>query len=144
RFGHEVGTPVGVPGAPQGATVLAAAAAGDTLALADPDALGAAAGDVLRVDEGPAEEYARVLRASGATVTVAPALALLHAAGRPVARLAASGSGAAFLEWLAGWVGLALRPGRGERWNRELLRVAGRIAPWRGTRAGVEAFLNAS
>jgi hypothetical protein len=112
--------------------------------VADPDLLSAAVGDVLRVDDGAAAEHVQVLAAAEQALTVTPPLAQAHAAGRAVVRLAPSGSGTDFVSWLAQWIGLVTRPDRGERWNRELLRLAGRIAPRRGTRAGVEAFLNAS
>jgi hypothetical protein len=60
-----------------------------------------------------------------------------------VTRLLPEGGALDALEWLAGWIGLALRPGRGERWSRELVRRAGGVWPVRGTRAGVQAFLDA-
>jgi hypothetical protein len=48
-----------------------------------------------------------------------------------------------YLDWLATWIGVRLRPDRGASWNFELLRLAARILPWRGTQKGVEAMLNA-
>jgi hypothetical protein len=75
---------------------------------------------------------------------VAPPLQPGHAAGKPVRRLAPVGSGTAFLAWLAGWIALPLRPDRGERWNRELLRRAFPIWPIRGTGRGLAAFLDAA
>src|SRR5207248_4386600 len=110
-----------------------AAAGGTTLRVIDPDLLSAAAGDVLRVDEGTALEYLQVLATAGQVLTVTPPLAQAHEADCVVVRLTPSGSGTGFVSWLAQWIGLALRPDRGERWNRELLRLAGRIGPRRGT-----------
>jgi hypothetical protein len=151
RFDHAAGVGVGVVGNPDGATRLAERLpiGATMLRIRNADALRAASGDVLRVDEAAAAagptvaEYVQVLATSAQTVTVTPPLQHEHAADRPVVRLAPFGSGMAFLSWLAGWIGLALRPDRGERWNRELMRLAGRIWPWRGTRAGVGAFLRA-
>lgn len=99
----------------------------------------------VRIRALPREEEAApgagVLRRA---VILEEALGHDHAAGASATALvsrAPVGSGTGFLEWLAGWIGLELRPDRGERWNRELARVAGRIWPWRGTRRGVDAFL---
>ncbi|MFQ5881393.1 MAG: hypothetical protein ACE5I9_02810 [Candidatus Methylomirabilales bacterium] len=144
RSDHDPGVEVGVLGTPAGATRLTERAEGGArvLTINDPDALGAASGDVVQVDEGAAAEYAQVVAISDKTVTVTPPLQQGHDPGRPVVRRAPSGSGTAFLGWLAGWIGLALRPDRGEWWNRELLRLAGRVSSWRGTKVDVEAFLN--
>ena len=146
RFRHEAGVGVSILGASAGATSLTAlAGVGATiLVVGDLAALGAASGDVLQVDEGGAAEYVQVRVSAGQTVTVTPPLQQTHEPGRLVVRRVSSGSGTVFLSWLAGWIGLALRPDRGERWNRELVRLAGRIWPWRGTQEGFEAFLNAS
>ncbi|MHC5258230.1 hypothetical protein ACYSUO_10110 [Streptomyces sp. UC4497] len=70
-------------------------------------------------------------------------LAFPHPHGTSVAEADTTPGGTAFLGWLAGWIGLELRPTRGERWNRELLRRAGAIWSWRGTRPGLAAFLEA-
>jgi len=144
-FDHAVGVEVGVLGDSRGKTRLTqrVEAGAKDLTIDDPDALGAEIGDVLRVgEEEAAPEYAQILAISDRTVTVTPLLQQGHDSGKTVERMASSGSGTAFLSWLAGWIGLALRPARGERWNRELLRLAGRIWPWRGTKVGIEAFLN--
>jgi hypothetical protein len=145
RFSHASGVGLRVVGAQVGATRLAGQVDGEaaSLVIEDPNGLGAEIGDVLQVDEGSAVEYTQILAIAAQTVTVTPPLRQRHAIGQPVLRRAPSGSGTAFLSWLAGWIGLVLRPDRGERWNRELLRLAGRIWPWRGTKIGVEAFLNA-
>jgi hypothetical protein len=145
HFNHASGVALGVVGAQTGATRLVGQVDGEAarLVIEDPNGLGAEIGDVLQVDEGPAVEYTQVRAIAAQTVTVTPPLRQRHAAGRLVLRRAPSGSGTAFLSWLAGWIGLGLRPDRGERWNRELLRLAGRIWPWRGTKIGVEGFLNA-
>ena len=37
-----------------------------------------------------------------------------------------------------------LRSDRGERWNRELVRLAASLWPWRGTRRGVQGLVAAS
>jgi hypothetical protein len=61
--------------------------------------------------------------------------------GTDVGLLVARSGGTRFLTWLASAIGLELRADRGERWNRELVRRAGSLWPWRGTRRGVEAFV---
>jgi hypothetical protein len=144
RCRHEAGVGVSILGAPAGATSLSAPAevGATTLTVADPEILGAASADVLQVDEAGAAEYVQVRVSAGQTVTVTPPLQQAHGPGQPVVRRVPSGSGTAFLSWLAGWIGLALRPDRGEQWNRQLVRLAGRIWPWRGTQVGCEAFLN--
>ena len=145
RFDHAPGLGLALVERTGSASALAdAAAAGATALTVDhPDALGAAPGDLLQVGTGGAEEHVQVLASAGATLSVTPSLLQPHAAGQPLALLVPRLSGAAHLAWLAGWIGLALRPDRGEQWNRELLRLAGAIGPRRGTRAGVEAFVNA-
>lgn len=148
RFAHATGTAMKVLKA-VGAAALDEPATATALVIDVTQAafLGAMVGDVLRVGADATTEYVQVVAVTANqkedqfTISVTPALAHAYAAGTPVVRLAPVGGGRAFLQWLAGWVGLALRPDRGERWNRELLRVAGRIWPWRGTKQGVEAFL---
>jgi hypothetical protein len=144
RFGHDAGTDLGVMGAPAGATELLQRVerGAGVLMLRDPESLGIAEGDVLQVGQADATEYVQVLASSGQTITVTPSLQQDHNPGQRVVRIDPSGSGLDFLRWLAGWLGLDLRPTHGERWNRELVRLAGRLWPWRGTQAGVEAFLN--
>ena len=144
RFGHEAGIEIGVLGAPVGGTELLQPAEPGSLRLKDPESLGIIAGDVLQVGAGNVAEYVQVLAISGPTVTVTPLLQQRHDANQQVLRMGPSGSGIAFLRWLARWLGVELRPAHGERWNRELVRLVGRIWPWRGTKDGVEAFLNAS
>jgi hypothetical protein len=106
--------------------------------------LGARPGDVLELGERRHGEleYVQVLGVAGRTLTVVPPLLRPYEAGSRVTRRAQAGGGTDFLRWLAGWLALDLRPDRGERWNRELVERAGPIWPRRGTRAGIEAFLN--
>jgi hypothetical protein len=78
---------------------------------------------------------------SGRALRTASPLRFAHDAGAVVVALRPTSGGTGFLRWLAGAIGLELRPDRGERWNRELLRDAGSIWPWRGTRRAVEEFL---
>ncbi|MCK7536761.1 MAG: hypothetical protein MZV63_40260 [Marinilabiliales bacterium] len=56
-----------------------------------------------------------------------------------------SGAGGG-VEWLADWVGFALRPGdaTGARGARAMLRIAPRLAALRGTQAGLEPALDAA
>jgi hypothetical protein len=145
RFNHAMGLAVGVLRASTARTRLSARleAGATALMVDDPASLDAVSGDVLQIDEGAAAECAQVLAVSGQRVTLTPPLQQSHGSGRPVMRMALSGSGTAFVQWLGSWIGLALRPDRAERWNRELLRLAGRIWRQRGTKVGVEAFLNA-
>jgi hypothetical protein len=142
RFGHPAGTETGVLGEVGPGTALsrAAAAGVGVLDVEDPAPLGGV-GSVLQVGEG---DHVQLLGVLGSLLSVTPAVEVGHAAGAPVRPVSVAGGGTALLSWLAGWIGLVLRPTRGERWNRELLRLAGRIWPFRGTRAGVEAFLVAS
>jgi phage tail-like protein len=98
---------------------------------------------VLQVGVADTAEYVQVLAISAQRVSVTPPLQQDHEAGERVVRIRPSGSGTTFLRWLARWLGLELRPAHGERWNRELVRLAGRIWPWRGTPSGAEAFVNA-
>jgi hypothetical protein len=142
RFDHPADTETGVLGEVGSGTALsrAAAAGVGVLDVEDSASLGGV-GSVLQVGEG---DHVQLLRVSGSLLSVTPAVAVGHATGAPVRPVAVAGGGTALLSWLAGWIGLVLRPNRGERWNRELLRLAGRIWPFRGTRAGVEAFLVAS
>ncbi|MCE7989159.1 MAG: hypothetical protein DYG89_49025 [Caldilinea sp. CFX5] len=149
RFAHATGTAIRVLGTVVGEAALAKPATANTLVIEETQAafLDATVGDVLRVGRGATPEYVQVVAVTTnqekgqSTLSVTPALTGTYDTGAPVVHLAPVGGGRAFLQWLAGWVGLALRPDRGERWNRELLRVAGRIWPWRGTKPGVEAFL---
>jgi hypothetical protein len=145
RFPHLAGTRVGVVGGVRARAALAgeAAAGAADLTVADPGALPLAPGDVLRVGADPTLEHAQVVAVADRTLSVTPPLTQAHRAGEPLAVLAPAGGGTALLAWLAGTIGLALRPTRGERWNRELLRRTGPIWPWRGTRAGLEGFLAA-
>lgn len=87
-------------------------------------------------------EPAQVLAVDGNALDVTPGLTA-HPQGAPVARVLPAAGGTALLAWLAGWLGLVLREDRGERFNRELVRLAGLLWPWRGTRRGLEAFLTA-
>ena len=112
-----------------------------TLTLENPEALEAAVGTVLQVDEGARAEYVQVLLGTDSVLTIAPVPNQIHPVGCPVRRMETSGSGTLFLNWLGNWIGVRLRPDRGERWNRELLRTSGRLLPWRGTKAGIEAAL---
>jgi phage tail-like protein len=48
-----------------------------------------------------------------------------------------------YLSYLAGWIGLALRPERTVDWNRRYFRRAVELAPLRGTLAGLDALLRA-
>jgi hypothetical protein len=146
RFEHQAGLGVSVLGPAESVARLGQPAAGaESTLMVDPALvpLRIEVGEVLQVDEGAAAEFGQVVAVSDRVLTITPALQQNHAADRPVWRIKPSGNGTAFLSWLAGWLGLTLRPDRGERWNRELLRLAGRIWPWRGARVGVEAFLQA-
>jgi hypothetical protein len=140
RFDHPAGLPIGVLGGEGGPTVLAQAITAGAAVLEVADPVDLRPGSVLRVGS---TEHVQVVAVSSSTVFVTPAIQVGHAAGEPVLPVGPAGSGTAYLDWLAGWIGLALRPGRGERWNRELIRLVGRILPWRGTRVGLEAFLAA-
>jgi hypothetical protein len=131
--------------ASDGATRLAAPAKvkAETLHIEDLNALKATFGDWLQVGQAATADFVQVLAGSAQSFEVAPPLRHNHGAQTPVVLLRATASGVNYLSWLAGWVGLNVRSNRGERWHRELLRLAGRIWPWRGTKAGTEAFLNA-
>jgi phage tail-like protein len=48
-----------------------------------------------------------------------------------------------YLSYLAGWIGLSLRPERSVDWNRRFFRRAVELAPLRGTLAGLDALLRA-
>lgn len=141
RFDHPAGAETRVLGeAGPGTRLSRAADAGvGVLEVEDPAPLGGA-GSVLQVGEG---DYVQVLDVSDSLLSITPTVEVGHAAGALVRPVAAAGGGIALLAWLAGWIGLVLRPTRGERWNRELLRLVGRIWPFRGTRAGVETLLAA-
>lgn len=151
RHAHAAGTGVDVPVLPSGATLLAAAAPAGAarVQVLDPDGLGARPGDPVVVGAGwragrpEGGQWAEVREAAGRTLVLEPPLAAPAPAGAAVARVLPAGGALAALEWLAGWIGLALRPGRGERWNRDLLRRAGALWPSRGTLRGVQALLEA-
>jgi len=49
----------------------------------------------------------------------------------------------AYLEYLAGWIGLSLRREKSLKWNRQFFRTALTLYPSRGTRDGLEAMLRA-
>ena len=140
RFDHQAGLELGVLGGESDGTVLTHSAVAGAIALAveDPGVLGGA-GSVLRIGG----QYVQIMSIVNATVVVAPPVEGGHAAGEVVRPVAPAGGGTGFLAWLAAWIGFELRPARGERWNRELLRLTGRTLRWRGTRAGVEALLAA-
>lgn len=48
-----------------------------------------------------------------------------------------------FLTWMAGWMGLGIHPSLSEERRRALVRAAGPLFPWRGTRRGLEGLLRA-
>jgi hypothetical protein len=119
---------------------------GDVLQLDDPDPSRVEQVTVRQLPEEPAPPRPAVVRRA---VQLAAPLQLAHAAGTGVRVLGGPGSAplggrTAFLRWLAGWVALETRPDRGERWNRDLLRLHARLQPWRGTQRGLEATLNAT
>jgi hypothetical protein len=147
RFGHDAGVGVGVMGARGPATVLAERTyrGHDYVDVADAERLALRPGDVIAVGSPRRRglEHAQVLEVTGNRIRFAPPLRLGHPVGRQVARIAPVGSGTGSLRWLAGWIGLQLREDRGERWNRELLRSAGRLWPHRGTGSGLDEFLRA-
>ncbi len=158
RYAHAVGTGVDIPRIPSGATLLSAAIRPDPqtgrvnagrVEVLDAGALGAGPGDVVvigaewKAGRPVGGEWAEVRNVLGNTLALSPALQAPAAKGSEIVRVVPEGGALDALEWLAGWIGLALRPGRGERWNRDLVRRAGRIWPVRGTREGVEAFLDA-
>jgi hypothetical protein len=142
RFAHDAGAGMAVLGGVGPGTVLAVGAQPGAAAIEvdDPDAPGVTTGRVVRLG---ADEHAQVVGVQGRVVAVVPPPLRAHPRGEPVVPLLPSAAGTAFLRWLAGLIGLALRPDRGERWNRELLRLAGRLWPLRGTRAGLQAHLRA-
>ena len=117
---------------------------GDVLQVDDPDPTRSEQVAVLLLPEEPAPPGPAILRRA---VQVSAPLQFAHAAGTGLRVLGARhgpAGGAAFLGWLAGWVAVETRPDRGERWNRELLRLNARLQPWRGTQRGLEATLNAT
>jgi hypothetical protein len=145
RFDHDAGVGVGVMGARGAATVLAERThrGDDSVSVKDAELLALRPGDVMAVGSPRRRglEHVQVIDVSANRIRFAPALLLGHPAERQVARIAPVGSGTGFLRWLAGWIGLELRADRGERWNRELLRSAGRVWPYRGTGGGLDEFL---
>jgi phage tail-like protein len=48
-----------------------------------------------------------------------------------------------FVRWLGGWVGLAVDPSLPEERQRSLVRAAGPLFPWRGTKFGLQGLLAA-
>jgi hypothetical protein len=136
---HAVGVALEALGPGRGPAVPLADPVGggdDVVFTVDPP--GVAPGDVVSVGGEPAQ----VLTVEGNRIALTPALTA-HPEGAPVARVLPAAGGTALLAWLAGWLGLVLREDRGERFNRELVRLAGLLWPWRGTRRGLEAFLAA-
>ncbi len=47
------------------------------------------------------------------------------------------------VRWMGGWLGLALAPSLPEERQRGILRAAGALLDWRGTRRGLEGLLEA-
>ena len=136
---HAAGTALEALGTARGPAVALAAPVGSgatSVRTQDPPAL--APGDVVAVGGEPAQ----VLAVDGSRIDLTTLLTA-HPEGAPVARVLPAAGGMALLAWLAGWLGLELRHDRGERFNRELVRLAGLLWPWRGTRRGLEAFLAA-
>ena len=116
-------------------------AVGDLLQLDDPDPTRVEQVAVLQPPVEPAPPGPGVVRRA---VQLALPLQFSHAAGTGLRVHGGPRGGTAFLGWLAGWVAAEARPDRGEAWNRELLRLNARLQPWRGTRRGLEATLNAT
>jgi hypothetical protein len=146
RFDHPAGTEVALL-VPVGRAARLDADAGAgvrDLVLADASALGAGPGARLRIGSGSAAEHRYVESTLANGLRVRPPLARGHFAGEPVVRVASRSGGTGFLAWLASAVGLELRTDRGERWNRELVRLVGPLWRWRGTRRGVEELLAGS
>jgi hypothetical protein len=147
RFDHLAGIDVALLSAPIGATRLKdpvnPVIVADRLTVKDLDTLGALSGSVLQVGADPAAEFVQVIGLTDNTLTIAPALQQSYAADQPVTRWRPAGSGTNFMGWLASWIGLSLRANRGERWNQELLRLAGRIWNRRGSQVAIESFLQA-
>jgi phage tail-like protein len=48
-----------------------------------------------------------------------------------------------FVRWMGGWLGLAVQPGLSEDRQRALVRAAGPLWSWRGTRKGLRGMLEA-
>jgi len=48
-----------------------------------------------------------------------------------------------FVRWLGGWVGLAVDPSLPQERQRSLVRAAGPLFPWRGTKFGLQGLLAA-
>ena len=130
-----------VPAAPVTHLAEASVRGQADLTLVQAADIGLTTGDLLLLDFGVAREVARIASVAGPSVTTTSGTAFAHGAAVPAVALRVESGGTGFLRWLAGAIGLELRPDRGERWNRELLRDAGSIWPWRGTRRGVEEFV---
>jgi hypothetical protein len=140
---HAVGTRVAAVEDGGGETRLVAAVEAGARALAVATLVGVrvSPGSALEIGSGTLAETARVLSTSPARIEIDPPTAHAHLVDEPVARLATRSGGTGFLAWLASAVGLELRPDRGERWNRELVRLVGSLWRWRGTRRAVEELL---
>jgi hypothetical protein len=143
RYDHPAGGEVAVlePAGREARLAEAAAPGASTVSVDDPGALAGRVGAAVRIGSGEQAEYAHVRGLAGAAVTVDPPLSHPHTREEPVARLETRSGGTGFLAWLGAAVGLELRADRGERWNRELVRLVGALWPWRGTRRAVEEFL---
>ena len=50
---------------------------------------------------------------------------------------------APFVRWLGSWIGVPVEEGLPQRRQREVVRVAGRQFPWRGTRRGLRELIEA-
>jgi hypothetical protein len=172
RFDHAQGTPVAVVRAPVTRTVLTLSSSSSVLSVENVAALEVEEGDVLIIGENEAVEYAqaRSVAAAQKQITVTPSLQNRHEAGASVRRTRrpfdtvpppafahARERGRQFLSWLAGWVGLRLRQDqlhpqglsdeqweqRQFEWNRRFVQETISTVAWRGTRVGLDVFLNA-
>jgi hypothetical protein len=151
RSAHELGTALHVLGADGQDTFLTEAVTPGSavIRVAEPERLDVRPGHVLRLEctdecattEEP--ELALVMAVSGNDVTLSRPVGHAHSAGARVVRVHLAGSGTAHLAELGGWIGVHLRPGRGERWQREWLRRAAALWRYRGTRIGFEGLLTA-
>ncbi|GIE35162.1 hypothetical protein Ait01nite_082070 [Actinoplanes italicus] len=61
----------------------------------------------------------------------------------PAALTHADGDAFAFLQYLADWIGIRLRPEKSVAWNRELFARTVAVAPDRGTLTGLDTLLRA-
>lgn len=141
RFSHAVGTSIAVLSGVNGATRLLSVVNPGEITIEAGDTFGVISGDVLQLGEANSVEYVQVLTVSGQRLTVTPPLQQNHPADQPIRKINPAGSGIGLIEWLGSWIGTPLRRDRGERWNREWLRLGGRLQPWSGTAAGVAAAL---